>query len=88
MANYNWFKVFNKTEFEDLDLVSKEYEILFDGQGTKTVLVTKGSALSVTLDDVFLTIGLNGNNPFVKDGLAVYLDPDTDDVFVGFSSEN
>ena len=80
--NYDWFKIFNKDEFEALDLVSKEYTFDFDGYGLKNLLVTKGNLLSVKIDDIFLSVNLNDKNPFAMDQRAIFIDPDNN-VYVG-----
>lgn len=84
---YNWYKVFNKTEFEALGLVSAEYSIIFKNVGLKTIIVTKANYLSATLDDVFLPINLNDKNPFEFEDRAIYLD-ENDDVWVGIAVED
>lgn len=80
---YDWYKVFNKTDFEDTGLTSREYSIILDERGAKDILVTKGVAFSVCVDGVFLTINLNDRNPYEFDDRAVYID-DNDDVWVGY----
>ena len=85
--NYEWFKIFNKTEFEALNLISKEYTYNFEGIGNKTILVTKGNVLSVLFDDIFMSVNLNDNNPFEMDDRAVYLDANND-VWVGILDED
>lgn len=80
--NFNWYKIFNKAEFEATGLPSKEYEVIFPDQGIKTILVTKGNFIAVKYDDVFLCIGLNARSPFIFENKAVYLDANND-VWVG-----
>lgn len=84
---YNWYKVFNKTEFEALGLVSAEYSFIFKNVGLKSVLVTQGNYLAVKFDDVFLPLNLNDKNPFEFEDRAIYLD-ENDDVWVGIAVEN
>ena len=86
-VNYDWYKIINLEEFEDEELVSKEVELNLEGKGTKTVLVTKGNAVSIQIDDAFLTVNLNSRNPFEFENMACYLD-DNDDIWVGFAVEN
>lgn len=85
--SYNWYKVFNKTEFEALGLVSAEYSFIFKNVGLKSVLVTQGNYLAVKFDDVFLTLNLNDKNPFEFENRAIYLD-ENDDVWVGIAVED
>ncbi len=81
--NFDWYLVINRGEFEELELVSKEVELILEDIGQVTVLVTKGSLYGITYDGVFLAIGVTEANPFVFDGYAVYLHPDTDDIYLG-----
>lgn len=85
--NYNWFKIFNKTEFEELDLTSKTYTQVLTGVGERDILVTQGIGLGVLFDDVFLPVQLNDKNPFEFEDRAVYID-DNDDVWVGIAIED
>lgn len=84
---YDWYNIFNLTEFLAEDLVSKAYEYEFEGADIKTVLVTKGNYTSVLFDDVFLPINLNDRNPFEYEDRAVYLD-ENQDVWVGILNED
>lgn len=86
MRVYDWYKVFNLTEFEATGLVSQSLELVFDTLGVKTLLVTKGNLVSVTFDDVMLAIGLNSKSPFEFEDRAIYLD-ENDDVWVGILNE-
>lgn len=81
--NFDWYKIINKTEFESLDLVSREIQVVLDPYGLKNILITKGNLFSVLIDDVFLSVELNDRNPFVMDERAIYIDPNND-VWVGF----
>lgn len=72
--NFNWFKIINKAEFEATGLVSRELDLVFEGVGQMTALVTVGNLFSVTIDDVMLSIGLTDDNPFVFEERAIYLD--------------
>lgn len=77
-----WFRLFNATEFDDLDLVSKEYTVNLDGVGEKKFLVTRGDLISILYDDVLLSLNMNDQNPFYFEGLAVFVN-EVDDVFIG-----
>lgn len=79
---FDWYKIINRGEFEATGLVSREVELLLDGIGLRTVLVTCGNYYSIIYDGVMLSIGMAGNNPFVFDGYAVYLDVN-DDIWLG-----
>ncbi len=84
---FDWYKIFNLTEFEALDLVSKAYILNLEGLGEQTVMVFKGNEVSIQYDDVTLPIQLHDENPFVFDGYAVYID-ENDDVFLGVEIES
>lgn len=79
---YNWFKIFNTTEFDALDLVSKTYTFVLEGIGQKDVLVTKGVTYGMTYEGVFLSLNMIDRNPFEFDGHAIYVDAD-DNVYLG-----
>jgi hypothetical protein len=84
---YDWYKIFNKTDFDATGLTSKTYELFLVGIGLKYVLVTKGNLLSMTIDDVFLSLELNSKNPFYFSGRGIYVDPD-ENVFWGIPRES
>lgn len=83
MNTYTWFLIFNLTEFEALGIESKEYEYVMGSLGLKTILVTKGNAVSLTFEGIMLSVNLNDVNPFEFEDYAVFLHPDTDDVYLG-----
>lgn len=83
---YNWFKIFNLTDFNALDLTSKEYVLNLEGIGQKSILVTKGKTVSLTYEGIMLAIELNNKNPFEFDDHAIYLD-DSNDVYLGLPVE-
>lgn len=79
---YNWYKIFNKTEFEALGLVSKTYSLNLEDIGNKDILVTKGNYISIQYETVTLPLNLNSKNPFPFEGHAIYID-DSNDVWLG-----
>lgn len=83
---FNWFKIFNLSEFLATDLVSKEYLVILEGVGQKEILVTRGNQISMVYEDVFLPIQFEDDNPFVRHGDAasygIYKDAN-DDVWLG-----
>ena len=87
MSRFDWYRLFNHQEFLNLDVPSAEFDVVLDGVGLKTVLVTRGIATSILFDDTFLTINLNGKNPFRYDTTAVFIDQ-YDDVWLGVYFEN
>lgn len=84
---YDWYKIFNKTEFDDAGFVSQKYQFFLVGVGLKDVLVTQGNLLSVTIDDVMLSLSLNSKNPFELNDRAVYID-ENQDVWWGIPHES
>lgn len=86
ISDFNFYKIFNKAEFEALDLVSKEYNLTFADLGPKTILVTKGNTISITYEGVLLSLELNDKNPFEFDGYAIFLSI-TGDVYLGINKD-
>lgn len=84
---YDWYKIFNETDFLATGLQSRSYQIYLDGVGLKTVLVTVGNTTGVLIDDVFLSVNMNDRNPFTISNRAVYID-EAFDVWVGIPHES
>lgn len=80
---YDWYKIFNKTEFEDTGLVSRTLSLYLDGIGDTEILITKANELGVVYDDTFLMLNFEGQNPHAISPYAVFLDTETDDVYFG-----
>lgn len=85
---YTWFRIFNLQEFLDADLPSKTYTLNLQGIGKKEILVTHGNGVGITYDSVFLLLELNERNPFEFEDRAVYLDKNTNDVYLGIAVES
>ena len=79
---YDWYRIFNLTEFNALNLVSKVYELNLEDLGIKEVMVTKGDSVGILYNGIFLTLNLNQKNPFEFDLQAIYIDSNND-VFLG-----
>jgi len=80
---FDWYKIFNMSEFESLGLVSKTYTLFFENIGQESYTVTKGNEISVLFRDVFLPVNFQERNPYVRDGYAVFFDSATDDIYLG-----
>ncbi len=84
--NYNWFLIFNLTEFLEDDLTSRTVTALLEGIGVKNILITNGNEVAITYEDVFMPIGFEDANPFSREGedatYAVYKDAD-ENVWLG-----
>jgi hypothetical protein len=74
MTSYKWYQIFSLTEFEATGLVSREYQVNLQGIGLRSILVTKGNAVSIVYEDVLLSLNLGGNNPYEFGDYAIYLD--------------
>lgn len=83
---FNAYKLFNLAEFEATGLVSRTLDLFLDGIGQKQILITKGNAVSILYEGIFLSLGLGGLNPFVFEGHAVFVDPNGD-VWLGIENE-
>lgn len=84
---YDWYKIFNKDEFEALNLVSKNYQLELQDRSLKNILVTKGITLGVFVDDIFLSLELNNKEPFEFEGMAIDIDANND-VYIGYAVED
>jgi hypothetical protein len=83
LADFNFYKIINKTEFEAESLKSREVTVILEGLGQKAVLVTRVMLFSLIYDGVILPVNLDGAaNPFEFGGYAAYID-DADDVWLG-----
>ena len=72
--NFNWYRILNATEFLASGLVSREVTITLTDIGEKSFLITRGNYISITVDDIILSVQMNGKNPFYFGDRAVYLD--------------
>ena len=83
---YTWYKIFNKDEFDALDLVSKTYSVILDGIGLRDILVTKGFGYGITYEGIFLSLEINSQNPFYFEDHAICLNTEGD-VYLGIGEE-
>lgn len=85
---YDWYRIFNRGEFESTGLVSRTYVVELEGIGIVDILVTKGNLISMTYEGVMLPVKLNDANPFAFEGMAVY-EKENGDIYLGIlSNEN
>jgi hypothetical protein len=84
--NFDWYKVINKTAFEATGLVSRKITMLLQGAGAKDILVTRGNLTAITVDDVFLPVGITDANPFIFQERACYID-DAGDIWYGIQND-
>ena len=73
---YNWYPIILKTDFDALNIPSKEVSLYLQDIGLKTVLITKGNYYSFLYEDIFLTYNLNSRNPFNFDVYGIFLKDD------------
>lgn len=84
---YLWYKIFNTTEFDALDLVSKTYEVIIDDIGLKEILVTKGNGYGILYEGIFLSLNMNDENPNYFEDHGIFVSED-DDVYLGIGTED
>lgn len=89
---YQWFLIFNLTEFIATGLVSRTITTFLEEIGEKDILITRGNEVSIVYEDVILPVLYEGENPFVSEGddgtYAVFKDPATEDVYLGIEVES
>lgn len=81
---FSWFLIFNLDEFLATELVTRRLTYNLSGIGGREFLISRGNEVSVTVDDSFLVINFNENNPWVNEGKAIWHDEVTGNVYVGF----
>lgn len=79
---FDWYKIFNLTDFMATNLVSRNYQVILGGIGLEDILITRGNLVSALFDGVLLSLDLNDKNPFYFEDRAIYLD-NNNDVWVG-----
>lgn len=80
---YDWYKLFNITEWLATGLVQRTLKIPLQDLGEKTFLITQGATTAVLYEDKFLPVQFLDQNPYVLDGVAIYRDS-ADDIHIGF----
>lgn len=83
---FDWYSIFNLTDFLDTGLISKTYTLLLEDLGEKSFLITRGNVTSVVFEDQILPLQFNDNNPYQREAYAVYVDSDNN-VWFGFGVE-
>ena len=82
-----WFNLFNLSDFQAEDLVSRTLKFSLGSYGVKEILVTIGNNVNILYDGVFLSLNLNDKNPFVFEDRAIFID-DNNDVWLGIKNED
>jgi hypothetical protein len=83
---FHWYKIFDLAEFIATGLVSRKITAFFEAIGQKDILVTVGNEVGILYEGTFLVLNFNGQNPYTREGLAVYVDDD-DMVWLGIEVE-
>jgi hypothetical protein len=87
MSTYDWYQICNVTEFQEMELPSQEFELNLEGLGLKSILVTRGNAIGVVFQDIYLHANINDRNPYEFEDHAVYIDGDNN-LWVGILNED
>lgn len=80
----NWYHVGNKADFEKKGIPQEVITAELEDAGQQEIVFIKGFSFSVIFKGEMLTPNLNGRNPFDKNGVACYVDPENSDVWVGY----
>lgn len=81
---FNWYRIFNLTEFLSTALVSVTYALDLENIGIRDVLVTQGNEVGLTYEDTLLVVPEEPDEIFTFNGMAVYWSEASDDVYLGF----
>lgn len=88
---FDWFPIFNLTEWEATGLSSRVLTLNLEGRGVTEIPIVRGARTNVSLDGVLLPVGGVEGESALYVGLgglyAVYLDEDSQDVYLGFVVE-
>ena len=78
-----WFKVGNKTEIEAPALTEQSSTVFLEGIGPKTVYFFCANEIGVMIDGVYMIPNQGGKDITVTDNRALWIDPETLDIYVG-----
>lgn len=73
---YTWYNLFVLTDFLATGLVSRVLQVNLETAGQKDILITKGNEVGIVYENTYLILNMRGDNPYTRDNIAVYLDPD------------
>jgi hypothetical protein len=73
---YNWYEVISIDDLNAEGTESVELEFYTYELGIVTILVTKGNYTSILYDGVFLSLDMNGKNPFIFENKGIFLGSD------------
>lgn len=84
----NWYNVGNKAEFLEKGIPQETKTLDLEDLGRVDVVFLAGFNFSVIFNGEMLTPQLNGRNPFYKEKTTCYVDPQTNEVWVGYEVNN
>lgn len=87
VKTFNFFNIFNATEFLALGIPSRTITPDLIGYGPTEILIVHGIALGIVIDGIFLSLNLNGVDPFYYEGYCIRID-DNSDVWVGIEVQD
>ena len=82
-----WYNVGNKAEFEAKGIPQEVFTKELEDLGQQEIVFIKGFSFSVIFMGEMLMVGMNGRNPFYKNKVSCYIDPETLDVWVGHETD-
>lgn len=84
----NWYNVGNKNEFLNKGIPQESKTLNLEDLGQVEVVFVNGFNFSVIFNGEMLTPNMNGRNPFYKSETSCYVDPQTNEVWVGYAVNN
>lgn len=79
---YDWYKIFNLQDFMKTGLVSRTLNVFLSGHGQREITISRGHSVSLVIDGVLLPVDFMGENPYRREGFAVFK-KENDDIFLG-----
>lgn len=76
LEDYSWYSLFDRAAFEAEGLISRTLDLFLEDVGAVEILITKAGLTSILYDGTFLPINFIEENPYARDGYAVYEDDD------------
>ena len=83
---FDWYKIISIEDFEKNGTPSMDISADTQERGRLDISVYKGVFYALVYDGVYLPVGLNGRNPFIKNGYAAYSDGSY--LWIGFLNED
>lgn len=87
MEIYNWFKIFNLSDFLDTELVSQKFNFSLSGVGDSEFTAVLGNVVSLIYLDECMPVNMYPEQLYQKNNYAIYRDDLTGDVWFGFLVE-